>query len=343
MKKLKNIELKNYTTFKTGGRASYLIEAKDKNEVVEAVRFSKDEKLPIFVLGGGSDILMSDKDFSGVVIKYLGDSLEVKNDEGKVLVTAEAGMEWDNLVGEIVKKNLQGIESLSGIPGTVGASPIQNIGAYGQELKDSFVSLTAFDIENEEFVIFDKDKCDFSYRESFFKKPANWRKFIITDVTLLLTPNGKPEVKYSSLREYLSKKGIIEPNLEEIRKAVIELRGAKLEDPKVIGNAGSFFKNPIIEKVELQRLIEKYPDIPFYEMPSGQVKLFSGWLIENVGWKGKSLGSARVSDKNALVITNPDGRASAEEIKALSEAISNDVEAKFNVTIEPEVQFINFN
>ena len=342
MKKLENISLKDYTTFKTGGSAKYLIEVKSKKEIVKAVDFAKKEKLPIFVLGGGSDILVSDEDFKGVVIRYTGEKLKVISNKSKATVTAEAGMGWDKLVHETVKRNLQGIESLSGIPGTVGASPIQNIGAYGQELKDSFVSLTAYDVEGEKFVEFDKEKCEFSYRESFFKKRANWQKFVITEITLELAKDGKPEVKYASLINYLNEKGIKVPNLEQIRDAVLTLRGAKLEDPKVIGNAGSFFKNPIIEKGKLEKLVEEYPSLPFYEMPNGFIKLFSGWLIEKAGWKGKSYGAARVSEKNALVITNPEGKATAKEIKALSEAISKDVFNKFGVTLEPEVQYINF-
>lgn len=343
MKKLQKASLKNYTTFKTGGEAKYLVEAKNERELSEAVHFAKEKNLPIFVLGGGSDILMSDKKFEGLVIRYVADKFEIIDGENKVLLKAQAGMNWDKLVKESVDRNLQGIESLSGIPGTVGASPIQNIGAYGQELKDSFVSLRAYDIKKERFVTFDKEKCEFGYRESFFKKPENWRKFVITEITLFLIKEGKPEVKYSSLKDYLEEKGIKSPNLGQIREAVLFLRGTKLEDPNVIGNAGSFFKNPIIEKEELEKLTEKFSNIPFYELPNGQVKLFSGWLIEEAGWKGKGLGAAQVSSKNALVITNPEGAASAEEIKALSEAISKDVFLKFGVTIEPEVQFINFN
>ena len=343
MKKLTNIPLKNYTTFKTGGKAKYLIEVQNKDELTEAVKFAKENKLSIFVLGGGSDILMSDEDFDGIVIKFTGQNTSYQIQDTRYLVTAEAGMDWDFMVEESVKRNLQGIESLSGIPGTVGAAPIQNIGAYGQELKDTFVSLTAYDIESEKFVEFDKEKCEFGYRESFFKKKENWQKYVITDITLELTKDGKPTIKYASLIDHLNQKSVENPSLAEVRDAVLTLRGAKLEDPKVIGNAGSFFKNPIIEKEKLTKLIGEYPLIPFYEMPDGRVKLFSGWLIEEAGWKGKSLGPAKVSDKNALVITNPEGLATAKEIKELADQITEDVFQKFGVRIEPEVQFIQWN
>lgn len=342
MRKKQNVELKDYTTFKTGGRANYLIEVSSKGEVVKAVQFAKEKKLPIFVLGGGSDILMSDADFNGVVVRYTGDKLMVNGRGSRVRVKAEAGMGWDKLAEESVKRNLQGIESLSGIPGTVGAAPIQNIGAYGQELKDTFVTLTAFDIEAEKFVEFDKDQCEFGYRESFFKKRENWQKYVITDITLELIRDGKPEVKYESLINYLNEKGIKNPTLSQIREAVLFLRGSKLEDPKVIGNAGSFFKNPIVEKGILEKIKKNFPDVQSYDLREGKVKLFSGWLIEKAGWKGKSLGPARVSTKNALVITNPDGRATAQEIKALADAISGNVFEKFGVRLEPEVQMINF-
>src|SRR3989344_1240896 len=211
MKKLENIKLKDYTTFKTGGEARYLIEVQDRAELTKAVKFAKKESLSIFVLGGGSDVLMSDKSFNGAVIKYTGEKLEMVTQSNTTFVTAGAGMDWDELVDVTVKRNLQGIESLSGIPGTVGASPIQNIGAYGQELKDSFISLNAFDIESEKFVVFDREKCEFAYRESFFKKPENWRKFIITEVTFGLKEGGKAAVKYSSLADYLKEKSITSP------------------------------------------------------------------------------------------------------------------------------------
>lgn len=342
MKKLENIFLKDYTTFKTGGKARYLFEVEKSSEVPAAVAFAKKNNLPIFILGGGSDVLMSDKEFIGLVIKYKGKKITFKENKAETLVTVESGMEWDDLVRLTVEKNLSGIESLSGIPGTVGASPIQNIGAYGQELKDSFTFLKAYDIKKGKFVIFSKEKCEFSYRESFFKRRKNWQKFIILEISLKLVKNGKPEIKYSSLASFFKEKGIKSPNLVQVREAVIALRGRKLEDPKIIGNAGSFFKNPIIEREELNGLVKKYPNIPYYEMSGGKFKLFSGWLIEEAGWKGKSLGPAKVSEKNALVITNPDGKATAKEIKDLAGKISKDVFEKFGVKIEAEVQFINF-
>lgn len=336
----KDVELKHLTTFRVGGKTKYFVEIDKDQEVVEAIGFAKTNNLEIFVLGGGSDILMSDKDFGGLVIKHIGKKVRFGEGEGKVLVSAEAGTVWDDLVQGTVEKDLQGIESLSGIPGTVGASPIQNIGAYGQELKDVFVSLKAFDFEKGEFVEMDKDECDFSYRESIFKKSKNRNRFFITKVFLELWKNKKPNPTYKSLTEELRRRKIDNPTVKDVREAVLYLRGKKLEDPNVIGNAGSFFKNPIVKKQVLDKLLLENKDLPYFEK-GGEYKLFSGYLIEKAGWKGKEVGGAKVSKKNALILTNPGG-ATAKDIKKLSEEISKDVEKKFGVKLEPEVRFVNF-
>lgn len=330
------------TTFKIGGEARYLAEVKNKDDVRKAVSFAKKQDLPIFVLGGGSDILVSDSGFGGVVIKYRGDSVKFNKKDGEVLITAEAGLSWDKLVEMTVAKNLQGIECLSGIPGTVGASPIQNIGAYGQELKDSFVSLTAYDSKEEKFVVLDKEACEFSYRESIFKNPKNRGRYVIVDVTLRLIKDGKPLLAYESLKNFLRQEGIENPTLGQVREAVGALRGKKLDDPRIIGNAGSFFKNPIIEREAFEVLKKKHPEISFHDIGERKVKLFAGWLVENAGWRGKSYGNAKVSDKNALVIVNPEGKATAKEVRELAEKISNDVFQKFGVRLEPEVQYLGF-
>lgn len=336
-----NIPLKDLTTFKVGGRARYLAEVENEDELVEAINFARQKNLPIFVLGGGSDILVSDDDFDGVVIRFIGKKIEFDEKNGHVLVKAGAGLGWDRLVAVAVEKGYQGIEAMSGIPGTVGASPIQNIGAYGQELKDVFVELKAYDLKERKFVKFERDDCEFGYRESIFKKPDTKGRYIISKVVFRLEKDKKPPVKYESLKKHLEENGVDNPGLKEIREAVLELRGKKLESPEVIGNAGSFFKNPIVDKKILERLKKEYPDIPFYDI-DGKAKLFSGWLIEKAGWKGKKYKNAAVSDRNALVITNPEGVAKASEIRELAEKIAEDVDEKFGIELEPEVQLINF-
>ncbi|MDO8340438.1 MAG: UDP-N-acetylmuramate dehydrogenase [Candidatus Woesebacteria bacterium] len=337
LKSLTKFTFKKLTTMKVGGKIKYYKEVKNKEELVKQVEFAKKNNLPIFVIGGGSDILVSDKNFNGLVIKYIGDSSRI--DDTKI--TAEAGLDWDKLVEESINNNLQGIEMLSGIPGTVGASPVQNIGAYGQELKDTFFELTAYDIRKNEFVVFKKDDCLFDYRESFFKKEINFQKYIITDVTFKLNKNVNPKITYKSLIKYFEENKITKISLKDIRNAVLRVRELKIEDYKKVPNSGSFFKNPIINEKEAKLLEKKYPEIPLYKNSNGTYKCFAGWFIEKLGWKGKSIGKAKVSNKHALILTNPGGNANFDDVKALADAIVDDVNNKFKIKLEPEVQYIN--
>lgn len=304
------------TSFRTGGEIAHYEEVATRDELVEKIKKIKEKKLPIFILGDGTDILVSDSDFNGAVIKYTGRNISFAGSD----VTSEAGVEWDDLVSEAVKRNLQGIECLSGIPGSVGAAPIQNIGAYGQELKDTFVSLTAYDIEKEKFIVFDGRDCGFSYRESIFKKPKNWQRFIITDITLKLKKYNDPEI-----------------TLKNISDEILRVRSEKFESPDDAPNAGSFFKNPVVDSLTLKSLLRKFPDIKHYGL-----KLSAGWLIEKAGWKGKNYKGAAVSSRHALVLTNPKSKAKANEILELSEKIIDDVYKKFGVKLEREVQLVNF-
>ncbi len=338
LESLGNVSFRDLTTFRVGGKIKNYKEIKNKQELISAVTFAKENKLSIFVLGGGSDILVSDKDFNGLVIKYAGSGMSFVDNE---TVKVEAGESWDTFVEEVVELGLQGVECLSGIPGTVGASPIQNIGAYGQELKDSFENLTAYDIEKEKFIEFKKSDCEFGYRESSFKKKENWQKYVITDVTFKLNKDKGPEVKYDSLKNYIEEHSIKDPTLKQVREAVLDIRSGKFENPKEVGNAGSFFKNPIVSKEKKIELEEKYPDIKSF--PFGEkYKLFAGWLVENAGWKGKVHKTAAVSPKHALILINPSGNAKAEDVIELSNKIIQDVDDKFGVKLEREVQLINF-
>lgn len=329
---------RNLTTFKVGGEIKHFFKVKKEKELVNAVNFAKNLKLPIFTIGGGSDILASDKKYDGVVIKYTGDKIQFANHDLLVTVTAQAGTIWDDLVKQVVDRGLQGIELLSGIPGTVGAAPIQNIGAYGQELSNIFVDLRAYDINLGKFVTLSKKKCKFGYRDSLFKKRKYWQKYIITKVVLKLKKGGKPEVQYDSIKNRLSEN----PTLKEVRREVLKIRSEKLDDWRSIPNAGSYFKNPTLTKNEIQKLKEKYPNIKCFKNKNGAYKCFAGWFIEQAGWLGKSHKGAKVSDKHALVITNPGGLATSKEIVELSKKIQNDVYKKFGVKLEPEVQYINF-
>ena len=333
MKILQNIKFKDLTTFRVGGEIKYFTEARSRKELEEAVCFAKSGNIPIFIIGGGSDFLVNDKPYNGLVVKYVADSISVSGSN----VTAEGGLSWDKLVEYTVKNNLQGIECLSGIPGTVGAAPIQNIGAYGAELKDTFVSLAAYDIDKQRFVIFDNKDCRFAYRESVFKEKSHWQKYIIIDITLKLKKGGKPVVNYESLSGRVKEN----PTLEEVRNAILEVRREKLEDPGKIGNAGSFFKNPIIDTRQKNKLEKEFSGIKIF--PFGKdYKVSAAWLIEQAGWKGKTFKGAGVSKKHALILVNASGNAKAEDLLDLSEQIIGSVYKKFGVRLEREVQLINF-
>ncbi len=335
MKLQKKVRLSKYTTFKIGGIAKYFVNVKTKEDLKKAVDFAKKKKLPVFILGEGSDILISDKSFKAVVVKLNNKEIEIKNQE----VTSGAGVIWDDLVNFCVKKNFQGIECLSGIPGTVGAAPVQNIGAYGQELKETLVRVKVYDIEKEKFIFLNNASCNFSYRESIFKD-KKFKKYIIFEVVLKLRKNGLPKVNYESLKKYLLENKITDANIKDIRNFVLKIRSEKLEDPKITPNAGSFFKNPIVSLKKFKTIQNKFPEIPNFPYHN-KVKLFAGWLIEKSGWKGKKLGNVGVSNQNALVLVNLGG-GRAMEIKNLSEKITDDVYNKFGIKLEREVQFVNF-
>ena len=334
MKILENKTFKELTTFHIGGKIKYYAEVGSEREICEALYFADKEKLPVFILGGGSDFLASDRDFNGLVIKYTGKKYSIKGET----VTAEGGMLWDDLVGAAVLAGLSGMECLSGIPGTVGASPVQNIGAYGQELKDIFVKLKAFSIGDGRFVEFNREDCRFGYRESVFKDKKYWQKYLITEVTFRLNRERKNENIYESLKGEIGS----DPTLSEIRDAVLKVRAQKLENPAEFGNAGSFFKNPIISRDQKECLEKVFPDAKIYPFENG-FKVSAGWLIENAGLKGAVWGGAAVSSKHALIIINKTGSATSGDVVSLSEMIIKNVFDKFGIKLEREVQFVNFD
>jgi len=329
-----SLSFKNLTTFRVGGKIKHYYEVKTIEEIEKAIDFAKENKLQIFVLGGGSDILVSDKDFEDVVIKYTGKNIS-KIEEN--IITAEAGVLWDDLVDYSVKKELWGMECLSGIPGTVGASPIQNIGAYGQEISETFFELKAYDIEKRKFVIFSKEDCKFGYRESIFKQKTHWQKYIICSVTFKLNYKKSEKQIYESLKDFVDENS----SVGDIREAVLRTRSQKLENPNEIGNAGSFFKNPVISSKIKEELLKQYPDAKIFPFENNY-KVSAAWLIEKCGWKGKSDGNVGVSSKHSLIIVNKTGNATAMEIYDFSETIITDVYKKFNIHLEREVQLINF-
>lgn len=337
-----NFPLAPLTTFGIKASAALFTKVKNKADLLhvwQSQEFKSANRL--LVLGGGSNMLFT-QDFDGLVIhnKIEGISFEDESEQS-VLVKAGAGENWHGFVLKCLEQNLGGIENLSLIPGTVGASPVQNIGAYGVELKDVFVSLEAFDLLTGDFVILNKEQCAFGYRESIFKHEGKGRYFV-TSVVFRLKKQGfhKLKMSYGDIQNTLKEMEVSEPTIQDISKAVISIRSSKLPDPKVIGNAGSFFKNPEVPESKCRELLDVNPLMPTYDVPNvGFKKVAAGWLIEQCGWKGKSLGNAAVHSKQALVLTNP-GNATGLEVKQLAEAIQQSVKDKFGISLEMEVNVI---
>jgi UDP-N-acetylmuramate dehydrogenase len=332
-----NFDLTDFNTMGVSARASFFVEVCTIGELREAIEFAKEKDLNVLVLGGGSNMLFT-KDYDGIVlhISLLGMSFSAINNGVQVKVAA--GENWHNFVLTCVNKGFGGIENLSLIPGSVGAAPIQNIGAYGVELKDVFVRLEALLLSSGKIKIFDKTECNFGYRDSIFKKELRGEA-IITSITLNLTTESKVNTSYKALSESLDANGISNPTIKDISDTVIEIRKSKLPDPVEIGNTGSFFKNPVISSTHFDQLKTNYPGIPCYPVTERQVKVPAGWLIEKDGWKGKRVGDAGVHEKQALVLVNH-GNATGEEIWNLASQIRLSIQKKFKITLTPEVNVI---
>ena len=335
----KNADLTPYNTLGISAKAASLINitsAKQLKELFETGLFEKEEP---FILGGGSNILLKG-DIAGTVLKISisGISLEVQTDE-RAELNVGAGVNWHSLVEWAVAHNFGGIENLALIPGTVGAAPIQNIGAYGVELKDVLKSVTFFDLKTGEESVLKQQHCRFGYRDSIFKHELKG-KVIITGIRLNLTKPPHPiECSYRSLDEYLRKNKIATAGIKDVFDAVIAIRKSKLPDPSLIGNAGSFFKNPVIDAELFKDLSEKFPGIPGYKISEDKVKVPAGWLIERAGWKGKRVGNVGTYENQALVLVNYGG-ASGEELWNHAKRIRNTVAKKFGIELVPEVNIV---
>lgn len=334
-----NFSLKPYNTFGVDAQAKYFVEINSIEELRDALTFSKKNTLPLLFLGGGSNILLT-KDFDGLAIKLNLKGISEKDlNENEVLVTAKAGENWHEFVMHCLSKNYGGLENLSLIPGNVGTSPMQNIGAYGTEIKDVFVCCQVLDLENFELTTFDLEKCRLGYRDSIFKQEGKGR-YIILDVTFKLTKKEHQiKTEYGAITSELQNLGITNPTIQDVSKAVINIRQSKLPDPKQIGNAGSFFKNPTIPLVQFEDLKQKFNNIQGY--PNGDmVKVPAGWLIEQCGWKGKQIGNVASHKLQSLVIINATGKATGKEIFDFSTEIINSVQEKFGIELEREVNII---
>ncbi|MCR5069560.1 MAG: UDP-N-acetylmuramate dehydrogenase [Prevotella sp.] len=294
-------------------------------------------KEPLLVIGGGSNLLLT-QDFEGNVLHPLIKGIEVSEKDTYILMRCGAGEVWDEVVDYAVSHGYYDMENLSHIPGEVGASVVQNIGAYGMEVQDVVCKIEAIETETGKEVVITPEECDYAYRYSKFK--GEWKgRYVVTYVTYKLSKNFTPRLGYGNLSAVLQQKGIENPTASDVRRAVIDIRKSKLPEPEIEGNAGSFFMNPVVDRDKFSELIERYPNMPHYNVGDDKVKIPAGWMIEQCGWKGKSMGRAAVHDKQALVLVNKGG-ATGKEILALCDAIRSDVKSRFGIEIRPEVNIV---
>lgn len=333
-----NVSLKPYNTFGIDVRAKYFSIVSSSDDLMQILRNDLFKSEKHFVTGGGSNVLFS-ADFDGWILRMYSKGIEVSDEnEEFVFVKAAAGEIWDDLVSFCLDRNFGGIENLSAIPGTVGAAPVQNIGAYGTELKDVFYSLDAVSVEDSSSRIFTAAECDFGYRDSIFKRDLK-DKYIITSATLKLSKKPLPCLTYKALNDQMKKWNISEISIQDVSRAVREIRALKLPDTAVLGNAGSFFKNPLITNDKFKILQNLYKQVPSFPAHGEYVKVPAGWLIEQSGWKGRRIGNAGVHCDQALVIVNYGG-ATANEILDLAEQITIDVKRIFGILLEKEVNVV---
>lgn len=335
------VSLKDHTTFKTGGNASLFCIVTTREELVETVTYAEMQKIPFYIFGGASNILVSEKGFDGLVIKIAIQGISFNNFPDTVRMSVEAGVSWDECVEVAVKHGLCGLENLSLIPGTVGAAPIQNIGAYGVEVKDFIESIEVFNIETKSFEILTKEMCQFGYRDSIFKKKEG-KKYIVMSAHFLLSRKGVLKTEYKDVHEYFKENGG-EVTLQSLRNAIIAIRTHKLPDVRILGTAGSFFKNPVVKKDVVENLQKDFPLIPMYPIEKvGYVKTSAAFLIDKIAnMKGLRDGDVGTYQNQALVLVNY-GNATGEDVLAFAQKIQKEVLEKTGITIDLEVQVLGF-
>lgn len=338
MKLQSDFSLKPYNTFGIDVKAKLFARFDNVQELQELLQMPELKEEPKLILGGGSNLLFT-KDFDGVVLQNNIKGIEVlREDDAQVFVKAGSGEVWHEFVLFALEHNLAGVENLSLIPGTVGAAPLQNIGAYGVELKDVFYELEAVEMKTGKLHTFSNEACRFGYRESVFKNDLKGQ-FIVTSVTFRLHKKHTVNTSYGAISSTLQELNITEPTIQDVSAAVCSIRQSKLPDPKEIGNAGSFFKNPEIPIALFDILKEQYPDMPAYPVSETTVKVPAGWLIEQCGWKGKVIDNYGVHKKQALVLVNYGG-ASGDKLKQLAFDIIHSVQEKFGISLHPEVNIL---
>ncbi len=334
-----NVDIKSYCTLRVGGQFRYFVEISDKNDLEEAYKFAKEKDLPVFVLGGGSNMVFPDGLFNFVVLKINILGFEVLDDTDSYTdIKIGAGENWDSAVKRSVDMNLSGIEAMSAIPGTAGATPVQNVGAYGQEIKDTLLSVEVYDIANGDFKILNNSDCRFSYRNSIFKGEARG-KYVITSITLRLQKTKPSMPNYPGVKRYFIDNNINNPSISEIREAIIHIRSNKLPDPKDIPSVGSFFKNTIVPASVAKSLKNEYPDMVVFPVSDTETKVPSGFLIEQAGLKGKSFGTISSYANNAMVLVN-NGGATRSDVEKVRDEITKIIFDKFGIKLETEPEFV---
>lgn len=337
MKDFYDFNLKEHNTFGIDVKCRRFIEFESVDELLQIVNSLTDADKPLMVLGGGSNMLFT-ADYEGTVLhSAIKGHVAVQTDEG-IMLRCGSGEVWDDIVSLCVSNRMYGAENLSLIPGDVGASAVQNIGAYGAEAKDIILKVEAVDLQTGKMCEFTNEECEYAYRKSKFK--GEWRnRFVITYVTYKLSEVFCPCLDYGNIRAELEKRNIKVPTAEQLRNVIIGIRNEKLPDPKVEGNAGSFFMNPVVPKAKYEELVARFGNVPHYSVDDNNEKIPAGWMIDQCGWKGKSLGKAGVHSRQALVLVNRGG-AEGKDIVALCDAIKRDVKDKFGIDIVPEVNII---
>ena len=335
MKDYRDYSLLAHNTFGIDARCSRFLEYESDDEAVQVAAILRQTQQPFIIIGGGSNLLLT-KDFDGIVVRSGIKGMEIEQPTARI--TCGSGEVFDDMVAASIEAGYYGMENLSLIPGDVGASAVQNIGAYGVEAKDLIQCVWMIDITTGKPQMVGNDECEYAYRQSRFKK--DWKnRFLITRVTYGLSRNFAPHLDYGNIRSELQQQGISDPTARQLRDVINSIRTAKLPDPKVMGNAGSFFMNPIVPRAKYDELAAQYQGMPHYDVDADHVKIPAGWMIDQCGWKGRSLGRAGVHDRQALVLVNRGG-ATGSEIVALCEAIRNDVRTRFGIDIHPEVNIV---
>lgn len=333
MKDIRAYSLKQHNTFGIDVTCSRYLEYSTQEEARQVARILRESNQPHLVIGSGSNLLLT-RDFEGIVVRSVLRGMTIDGER----LTCGSGMTWDDVVDYSIAHDLHGAENLSLIPGDVGACAVQNIGAYGVEAKDLIARVWAIEIATGEERVFRCDECKYGYRQSRFKR--EWQgRYLITQVEFALNREFRPRLDYGNIRSELARRGIDKPTARQLRDTIISIRREKLPDPAVLGNGGSFFMNPVVERAVYERLAHDYPAMPHYPVDADHEKIPAGWLIEQCGWKGRAMGRAAVYEKQALVLVNLGG-ASGADILALCLAVQHDVKARFGISIQPEVHIV---